>query len=302
MSTGIDDSSSSNKHFTFTIENGVVRAYFEVENGISQQESIDSRDFFEINGVEITHVKQTSNGPEEVVYSDPDGDQKYVVVSDSTNTGGDDNSSGNDDSPGSGDRKGYQFTINDNNEVTEVFEIKDGVRELKPIDDDGTESYAVGDGGRVIRTDIEDFGSEITTYADDDGDLTYYRIAEQWAPDSPGTGPFKIEDRLVFSPSDDSDKIAVRSGEDCHGGGGKDDFVIREPGNLRIGDYSASDDDLVVFDTGLGLASKEELQGYVTDLHYVGADLVVVFGSAASITLVGVPEGQITWDDVSVLS
>ncbi len=307
MSTGNDDSSSSNKHFTFTIENGVVTAYFEVENGISQQESIDSQDFFEINGVEITHVKQTSNGAEEVVYSDPERDGSYTIISDSTNTGGDDNSSGednssgNDDRPGSGDRKGYQFTINDNNEVTEVFEIKDGVPELKPIDDDGTESYAVAD-GNVIRTDIEDFGSEITTYADADGDGTYYRIAEQWASDSPGTGPFKIEDRLVYSPSDDNDKIAVRSGEDCHGGGGKDDFVIREAGNLRIGDYSASDDDFVVFDTGLGLASKEELQGYVTDLHYEGADLVVVFGSAATITLVGVPEGQISWDDVSVLS
>ncbi len=54
-------------------------------------------------------------------------------------------STGHEDRPGSGDHKGYQFTINDNNEVVEVFEIKKGVPELKPIDDDGTETYVVNE-------------------------------------------------------------------------------------------------------------------------------------------------------------
>ena len=43
--------SSSDKQFTFDIENETVTAYFEVENGITEQESIDSRDSFIISGV-----------------------------------------------------------------------------------------------------------------------------------------------------------------------------------------------------------------------------------------------------------
>jgi len=296
MSTVNDDSSSSNKHFTFTLDdNNKVIAFFEVENGVSTEESIGSDDFFEVDGTTITRVKSSSNDPVEIVYSDPEGDGTYVITSDSSNTGGDDNSSG-------GGGKGYKFTITDG-QVIEVFEIKDGEEKPLPIDDDGTESYGVGDNNTVVRSDVEEgVGTEITVYDDADGDGIYHRFSESWTSESPGTGPFKIEDRLVYSGTDDSDKIAVRDGEDCHGGGGKDDFVLREAGNLRIADYSSSDDDLIVFDTGLGLTSKEEVQGYVTDLHYEGEDLVVVFGSAATITLVGVPSDQITWDDVSVLS
>lgn len=176
------------------------------------------------------------------------------------------------------------------------------MKKLEPIDDDGSESYAVGDGGTVVRTDVEDnLGTEITVYKDADGDGTYHRISEQWAPDSAGS-PFKITDRLVFSPTNDKDKIAVRGGEDCHGGGGSDDFVIREIAHLRIGDFSASESDKVVFDTGFGLASKEQLASYVTESHHDGQDFIVSFGPSVSITLVGVQPGQISWDDVSVLS
>ncbi|HLP82677.1 MAG TPA: hypothetical protein VK141_11930 [Nitrosomonas sp.] len=292
MSTVNDDSSSSNKHFTFTLDdNGDVIAFFEVENGVSTEESIGSDDIFEVDGTTITRVKSSSNDPVEIVYSDPEGDGTYVITSDSSNTGGDDNSGGG--------GKGYKFTIADGT-ITEVFEIKDGEEKPDPISD--SETYALGDNNTVVRTDLSEIGSEITVYNDTDGDGIYHRFSEQWAPDTSGAGPFKIEDRLVYTGDDDSNKIAVRDGEDCHGGGGKDDFVLREAGNLRIADYSNSDDDLIVFDTGLGLTSKEEVQSYVTDLHYEGEDLVVVFGSAATVTLVGVPSDQISWDDVSVLS
>ncbi len=293
MSTVNDDSSSSDKHFTFTLDdNGEVIAFFEVENGVSTEESIGSDDFFEVDGTTITRVKSSSNDPVEIVYSDPEGDGTYVITSDSSNTGGDDNSGGG--------GKGYKFIITDG-AITEVFEIKDGEEKPDPISD--SETYAPGDNNTVVRTDLtEGVGSEITVYNDTDGDGIFHRFSEQWAPDTSGAGPFKIEDRLVYTGDDNSNKMAVRDGEDCHGGGGKDDFVLREAGNLRIADYSSSDDDLIVFDTGLGLKSNEEVQGYVTDLHYEGEDLVVVFGSAATVTLVGVPSDQISWDDVSVLS
>jgi|CXWL01.1.fsa_nt_gi hypothetical protein len=213
-----------------------------------------------------------------------------------------DDNGGDDHSPGHDEHKAFKFTIV-NGQVTEVFELKNGILEPKSIDDDGSETYTV-EGTEVVRTEVEPFGIEITRYADVDGDGFYNRISEQWqsSPDAPGSGHFKFEDNLRFSPSDGDDNIAVRGGEDCHGGLGSDNFVIREAAHLRIGDFSSSEDGLLVFDTGLGLTSVEHLRSFVTDFHYDGQSFIVNFVSDVSITLVGVQPGQISWDDVSVLS
>lgn len=297
----MSDSSSSDKHFTFTIENGVVTAFFEVENGVSQQEPIDSNDSFVIDGTQITHTKETSNGPEVVVYSDPEGDQTYTLVSDSTDT---DDNGDNDDhglTPEEDEHKAFQFTIVDG-EVVEVFEIKNGVPEPESIDED--ETYILDSDGVVTRTEVEPLGTETTRYADINGDDLYNRISEQFVANIPEDGPFVLEDELSYSPSDDDDFIAVRGGEDCHGGSGADDFVFREAAHLRIGDFSSSEGDLLVFDTGLGLTSVDHLESFVTDTHQDGENFVVDFGTDVSITFVGVhadQPGQISWDDVSVL-
>ncbi len=306
MNSEYDDSSSSNKQFQFTIENGAVAALFEVENGyITEQESIDSNDSFVIDGNQITHTKQTTNGPELTVYSDPDGDQLYDITSESDNTDddGDNDDDGIDHTPESGEHKAFQFTIVDD-QVTEVFEIKDGVSEPKPIDDDD-ETYTVESDGVVVRTEVEPFGTEITRFADIDGDTLYNRISEQFVANTTGSGPFVLEDDLSYSPTDDDDLIAVRGEEDCQGGNGADQFVFREAAHLRIGDFSSSTGDSLVFDTGLGLTSIEQLQGFVTGTHQDGENFVVDFGPDVSITFVGVQAeqpGQISWDDVSVLS
>lgn len=219
---------------------------------------------------------------------------------------GDDNSNRDDSghSPDSGEHKAFRFTI-DNGEVTEVFEIKDGVPEPKSIDDDGSETYVVDSDGVVTRTEVKLFGTEITRYADIDGDGNYNRISELWqsASDAPGIGHFKFEDDLSYSSSDGDDNIAVRGGEDCHGGQGSDDFVIREAAHLRIADFNASEDGFIIFDTGLGLTSVDHLASFVTGIRRSDDDLdfIVDFGSVASITLVGVPSDQISWNDVSVL-
>ncbi len=155
----------------------------------------------------------------------------------------------------------------------------------------------------IVRTDEElGIGTEITVYADADGDGTYFRVSEQWALDSPEDGPFRFEGRLVYSPTDDDDHVGVRGGEDCHGGQGADDFVIREAAHLRIGDFNSSEDNLIIFDTGLGLTSIAQLASFVTDAQHDGQDFIVYFGDDVSITLVGVQPDQISWDDVSVLS
>jgi hypothetical protein len=304
MSSELEDS-SSNKQFQFTIVDNNVTAFFEVENDqIVEQESIDSNDSFAIDGNQITHTKQTTNGPEVTVYSDPDGDQLYDIISESGNT--DDNGS-NDDSdgtPGLDEHKAFKFTIVDN-QITEVFEIKDGVPKPDPIDDDGSETFTVDSNGVVTRTEEEPLGREITRYADSDGDGLYNRISEQFVANVPEDSPFVLEDELSYSPTDGDDLIAVRGGEDCRGGNGADDFVFREAAHLRIGDFSASADDSLTFDTGLGLTSIEQLQGFVTGTHQDGENFIVDFGPDVSITFVGVQAdqpGQISWDDVSVLS
>ena len=221
-------------------------------------------------------------------------------------TGHDDsNHDVNHDSPEDGSHKAFQFTIAGGN-VTQVFEIKDGVPEPKSIDDAGSETYTVSSDGVVTRTEVKPLGTEITRYADIDGDGYYNRISEQWqsATGAPDSGHFKFEDNLSYSPSDGDDNIAVRGGEDCHGGQGADDFVIREAAHLRIADFNSSEDGLIIFDTGLGLLSVDQLASYVTGIRRSDddQDFIVDFGSTASITLVGVPSDQISWDDVSVLS
>lgn len=301
ISSGDDFSSGSDKQFAFTINNGEVVAFFEVENGITEQESIDSRDSFVIDGNQITHTKQTSNGPEVTVFSDSDGDGFYVITFESKDDSG--TGVGDNDNTSGGGHKAFQFDIV-NGVVVAIFELKDGRLEPKPIDDDGSETYTV-EGNEVVRTDVEAFGTEITRYADEDGDGLYLRVSEQWiaASDAPSGGVVpRLETALRYSPTDGDDFIAVRGNEDSLGGLGADRFVIREAAHLRIGDFHKSDGDSLIFDTGLGLLSQEHLAGFVTDIRHDGRDLFVEFGVNVSITLIGVQPDQIGWDDVSVLS
>lgn len=302
------DDNGSNKQYKFTIENGGVKAYFEIENGITEQESIDGRDTFTINGNQITHTKQTSNGPETEVFVDSDDDGFYIRTSQSNQSGNDD---GNDDNGGgddngsdddsSGNHKVFKFEIN-SGQVTAAFELDDGVFEPKSLDDNGRKSYTVS-GNDVIRTEIKPFGTEITHYSDADGDGLFVRVSEQWQVSTNPSGIVpKFTESISFTPTSSDDNIAVRGGEHCHGGQGADDFIFREADHLRIEDFSSQDGDTLIFDTGLGLTSKEHLASFISDARHEGQNFIVNFGSAVSITLVGVQPDQISWDDVSVLS
>lgn len=207
--------------------------------------------------------------------------------------GGDDNSSGN--------HKAFKFEIL-NNQVTAVYELKNGELDRKSLDDNGRKSYTV-DGTDVIRTEIKPFGTEITRYSDADGDGLYLRVSEQWqiSPNANGAVP-KFTGSISYFGTSGDDHIAVRGGEDCHGGSGSDDFIFREADHLRIEDFHSSEHDMLIFDTGLGLTSREQLAHYVTETHHDGQNFIVNFGTDASITLVGVQPDQISWDDVSVMS
>lgn len=326
MSSGHDDFSGSDKEYRFTITEGLVTAYYEIEDGIEEQESIDSDDSFVIGDHQITLTKQTSDGTEITVFSDPDGDGHYVITSESGDDTGssdddgvddvdddsgdddddddseDDSDDDSDDDHGSGhEHKSFQFVITDG-EVTAVYELDDGEWEQKSIDDDGSETYTV-EGSEVVRTETKPFGVEITRYADADGDGIYLRVSEEWqiSPDGNGVVP-QLGETLRYSPTDDDDYIAVRGGEDCNGGLGADGFVVREAAHLRIEDFNSLEDDTLIFDTGLGLTSIDHLASFITEIHHDGQDFIVNFGVDVSITLVGVQPNEISWDDVSVLS
>ena len=203
----------------------------------------------------------------------------------------------------SGNRKAFKFDISDG-QVTAVYELKDGALKSKSLDDNGRKTYTV-DGNDVIRTELKPFGTEITRYSDENNDGIYFRVSEQWeiSSSSSSNGIFpKITDTISFNYTDGDDLIAVRSGEHSHGGHGADDFIFREAGHLHIDDFSSQQGDLLVFDTGLGLRSKEHLASHVSHMHHDGDNYIINFGSDVSITLVGVQPGEISWDDVSVFS
>jgi len=103
--------------------------------------------------------------------------------------GGDDNFSGN--------HKAFKFEIA-NNQVTAVYELKDGVLKPKSLDDHGTKSYTV-DGNDVVRKEIKPFGTEITRYSDADGDGIFFRVSEQWQVSPNASGMAMGQELLTIS-------------------------------------------------------------------------------------------------------
>lgn len=286
----------SDDAYKFDITDGKVTAVYELDDGVWELEPIDddgSESYaVQANG-DVIRTDREAVGTEISRYADADDDGVYLRISESWSL--------SDDSPGRS-HKAFKFDIAAG-KVTAVYELKDGEVRPKSIDDDGTETYVVEANGDVVRTEVKPFGTEITRYADTDRDGVYFRISEQWQVSSDATGAVpKFSGALRYSPTDSDDSIAVRSGEDCRGGNGSDDFVIREASHLRIADFKSLDDDVLVFDTGLGLTSKDHLASFVSNIRHDGSNFIVDFGSDVSITLVGVAPDQISWDDVSVLS
>lgn len=301
MSSKHDNLFDDDKEYLFTIEDGAVTGFFEVE-----PESISSNDSFVIEGDNIVLTTETSDGTKTTVFSDPDGDGLYTVLSytedEDEEDEDDDDDEDDDHHHNSGHHhKSFKFDIVDG-EVTAVYVYDHGVWKLKPIDDDGSEIYTV-EGTEVILTETKPFGTEITHYTDSNGDGIYFRTAEEWITASThnGLAP-KFGGMLHYLPTDTDDFIAVRGGEDSRGGLGADGFIVREAAHLRIEDFHTNEDDELIFDTGLGLTSQEELSGYITDIAHDGQDFVIHFGLHVSITLVGVQPDEISWNNVSILS
>lgn len=204
--------------------------------------------------------------------------------------------------------------LNKSNHKQTLFEIIDGlVAAVFVLDDDETisvpidadESYII-DGNDIIHNKSMHFGSQTTRYVDSDEDGSFIRDSELWTVTLDGVENDKplpvITQLLNFLPTTDNDYLAVREGELTLAGSGADNFVFREAGHLRIGDFNASEGDMLIFDTALGLTSKEHLGSLITGVATNENSMIFSFGEDVSITLTGVTPDTISWDNVSVLS
>lgn len=292
--------------YRFTIAEGVVTAFFEIEDGVAKAKTIETGETLVVDGNQVIYTEIQADGSIETkIFDDADGDRLYVQLDDEDRADddrGDDHIGGHIEGGAShGAHKEFTFEIV-NGEVVRVFEHSADQIHEKSID--GDETYAIV-GDEIIRTELKPFGQEITHYADPDLDGFYTRVSEQWimGGTTPGGATLpSITRDLTFVGSDGDDFLAVREGDDSHGGTGADAFVFREATRLRIEDFHRAEGDRLVFDTALGLQSREHLASFVTELRVEGSDLIVSFGADVSITLVGVTPGNISWDDIDVLS
>lgn len=216
--------------------------------------------------------------------------------------GGHHNGTGSSGPAHANQHKTLSFHISDGH-VTSVSQLVNGV--LVPVSIEPNEFFTL-DGNDVIDNKILHFGTEAIRYSDPNHDGNFERHSELWTVTLEGAESGKplpvITQLLTYLPTNGNDLEVVREGDYCLGGGGADNFVFREAGHLIVGDFNESEGDKIVIDTALGITSQAQLESYITGLSYENDSLVVDFGPAVSITLVGVGPGEISWNDVNILS
>ena len=123
-------------------------------------------------------------------------DDSDSVDDDSTDGTSEDSASSDDDSTIDGDTSlddedttidsydKYQFVVVAN-AVAQAYELDDGNLELKSVDDN--EAYSVID-STIIKTEVETYGTELTEYADLDGDGFYSVVSHTWIANADFSG------------------------------------------------------------------------------------------------------------------
>ena len=124
------------------------------------------------------------------------GDDTNTSGDDSAYETSDDSASSEDDSTLDGDSSlddegttvesydKYQFVVVAN-AVAQAYELDDGNLELKSVDDN--ETYSVID-STIIKTEVETYGTELTEYADLDGDGFYSVVSHTWIANADFSG------------------------------------------------------------------------------------------------------------------
>ena len=152
----------------------------------SDDDSTDSED-------DSTETEDDSTETEDDVTALDDSDSSD---DDSTDGTSEDSASSDDDSTLDGDTSlddedttidsydKYQFVVVAN-AVAQAYELDDGNLELKSVDDN--EAYSVID-STIIKTEVETYGTELTEYADLDGDGFYSVVSHTWTANADFSG------------------------------------------------------------------------------------------------------------------
>jgi hypothetical protein len=202
-----------------------------------------------------------------------------------------------------------RFTV-ENGTITAIHEFDDGRWEIERPDHDETWAWQ---NGQASKSEFDHGVWKTTTYADADGDGVFFRSGVTYGTPPTVTSVPTLEGhdgdahdrdegfRENHGHSDGDDEIALYGGAATQGGLGADRFMVREAGHHEIGDFEAHHD-RIVFDTGLGLQSFEQLLGFVTGADYDGQNFTVHFGEHVSLRLVGVNPANLAASDFEVLS
>jgi hypothetical protein len=89
-------SSHSSKAYKFVVQNGMVTAAYEVEDGTTKLESVDRNETWSVNANLVIKTKYEDGQREITVYSDDDGNGIYAKASTRKNTGDNGDLHGND--------------------------------------------------------------------------------------------------------------------------------------------------------------------------------------------------------------
>ena len=192
--------------------------------------------------------------------------------------------------------------LDEDGNVVGFTETKRNGRTENELDDDSTYIF---ENGRLVETEFEDDGSlEVTVYEDLDGDGLFTKVSEQYVASQSSTPRYSITSEMKLLGSDEDDVISLSDDTPVLGGAGQDTFVFREVGDAVVTDFRYEDQDKIVFDTGLGITSVDQLAGFVTHAEYdeQSQTLFVDFSGVATLTMVGIQAEQVSWDLVSVLS
>jgi hypothetical protein len=327
----------SNDALRFTVENGNITAVYEFDDGQWKFDGPDHGETWTWSTGGVTKREFDDGVWKTSTYLDSDGDGLFFksaetadaydfgngadtavgvqTASDYGNSSDDDHSVGH-----AADDDGHETYQGDNVGLTSGatfsgaekyrFDIQDGRVVLAYENEHGTwrsesndpgTSYQI-EGADVLKIEAKHYGQEVTRYADSDGDGLYVKLHEQWVGAVSNAETPQITSALSHVHSDGDDMIAVRGNAAAVGGAGADQFVIREGAHLEVSDFAANHHDRIIFDTGLGLQSFEQLLSFVTRTEYDGQKLVVSFGEHASLTLVGVNPASLSAGDFEVLS
>lgn len=174
---------------------------------VTSNDEDDSDDDFTDSEDDVTALDESDSGDSKDDSAETEDDVTAIDDSnsgDDTNTSGDDSASetsedsasSEDDSTLDGDSSlddagttvdsydKYQFVVTAN-AVAQAYELEDGTLELKSVDDN--ETYSVID-STIIKTEVETYGTELTEYADLDGDGFYSVVSHTWTANADFSG------------------------------------------------------------------------------------------------------------------